>query len=66
MQEVDQFEISVLATAGPSVIPAEAGIQILVLDPGLRRGDEIIAFDGCSKTQTDPLRCLEQRNVLAW
>ncbi len=38
-----------------TVIPAEAGIQILVLDPGLRRGDGVRAFTGFNDLKADPL-----------
>ncbi len=38
-----------------TVIPAETGIQILVLDPGLRRGDENEVFTGFDDFKTGPL-----------
>ncbi len=41
-----QFEFQIRPVPGLTVIPAEAGIQIPVLDPGLRRGDEIRSFAG--------------------
>ncbi len=43
-----QFQFQIRAMPGLTVIPAEAGIQIPVLDPGLRRGDEIRAFVGAN------------------
>ncbi len=62
---VGQFAFQIRPVRGLTVIPAEAGIQILVLDPGLRRGDEIRSFVGSNDLKLTHYRQWAHMDLLA-